>query len=141
MSVSKFDISLSCRCGAVHGHVVGAGIKTALRFVCYCDDCKAFAHYLKREDVILDELGGTDIYQVASYHVKLTKGANQLRCVMLRKKGLFRWFTQCCNTPIGTTMSDKVAVCGINHCFIKNVSYANEFTGPIRLVIPQCIEN
>ena len=71
------------------------------RVVCYCDDCQAFAHFLKRED-ILDEHGGTDIVQVTQAQVKLPKA--ELRCMRLSEKGPFRWYTACCKTPAGNTL-------------------------------------
>ena len=45
--------------------MTNASSTTVNRVVCYCDDCQAFLHYLKRAD-LLDAHGGTDIVQVYS---------------------------------------------------------------------------
>ena len=97
------DLSLRCRCGRVRGVAAGASAKTGNRIVCYCDDCQAFAHFLERDDV-LDAQGGSDIFQVAPASLRITEGADQLRCVRLSPKGLYRWYTECCRTPVGNTM-------------------------------------
>jgi hypothetical protein len=55
---------LSCRCGTVRGRVAEASPSSVNRIVCYCVDCQAFAHHLRRADV-LDAHGGSDIVQVA----------------------------------------------------------------------------
>jgi hypothetical protein len=73
------------------------------RIVCYCDDCQAFARYLGRTDV-MNAAGGTDLFQVAPARVRITDGADALRCVRLSEKGLFRWYADCCKTPVGNTL-------------------------------------
>jgi len=55
---------------------------SGFRFVCYCTDCQVFARLLERPDV-LDAAGGTDIFQMPAGHVKLTAGADALRCLRL----------------------------------------------------------
>ena len=74
---------------------------TGFRFVCYCKDCQAFAHFLDRADV-LDPAGGTDIFHMPPGRVKLTAGTDALRCLRLSNKVL-RWYTECCRTPIANT--------------------------------------
>ena len=39
---------LRCHCGKVEGHVADAAPKTVNHAICYCDDCQAFAHHLRR---------------------------------------------------------------------------------------------
>jgi hypothetical protein len=48
------------------------------RFVCYCQDCQAFARFLERPDV-LDPAGGTDIFQMPPGRVKFIAGADTVR--------------------------------------------------------------
>jgi hypothetical protein len=36
-------------------------------------------------------------------HVKLGAGTDALRCLRLSDKGVLRWYTDCCRTPIGNT--------------------------------------
>src|SRR5262245_3209733 len=97
------DIPLKCDCGKVRGIAAGAGPSAGLRVVCYCDDCQAYAHFLERRD-ILDQWGGSDVYAMALASVRITDGADELRCVRLSLKGLFRWYAGCCRTPIGNSM-------------------------------------
>jgi hypothetical protein len=85
-----------------------------------CDDCQAFARYLEQPGV-LDAHGGTDIYQTAPAHVQLSDGAEHVRCVRLSPKGLLRWYTACCNTPIGNTLaSPGVPFVALVHSFMDH---------------------
>jgi hypothetical protein len=96
-------IPLQCRCGAMRGTV---GVQVGVRAVCYCDDCQAYAHALGRSDV-LDASGGTDIWQTQPATVKLSAGLEHLRCLRLSPKGMLRFHTGCCSTPIGNSMASS----------------------------------
>lgn len=97
------DVPLRCDCGHVRGVVAGASPSTGNRMICYCDDCQMFAWWLDRTDV-LDAWGGTDVVQVAPATVRITDGADELRCVRQYEKGAFRWYADCCRTPIANTV-------------------------------------
>jgi hypothetical protein len=71
--------------------------------VCYCDDCQSFAHFLEGADRILDAHGGTDIFQLSPAKIEFTQGVEQLGCMRLTPRGMVRWYTACCRTPIGNT--------------------------------------
>ncbi len=73
------------------------------RAVCYCDDCQAFAHHVGHADTVLDEYGGTSIFQVSPSRLTITQGAHHLACVRLTDGNLLRWYADCCGTPIGNT--------------------------------------
>jgi hypothetical protein len=60
-------------------------------------------HWLERDD-LLDERGGTEVIQLARARLEITEGADQIRCVRLSKKGMHRWYAQCCRTPLGNTI-------------------------------------
>ena len=99
----SIPVPLRCDCGAVAGEITvspGAGNHC----VCFCDDCQAFAAALGREDV-LDAWGGTDIYQTAPARLRITQGQDELRALRLNPKGLVRWYTACCKTPVGNMMA------------------------------------
>jgi hypothetical protein len=96
---------LRCRCGNVRGHVVLPA--ATARAVCYCKDCRAFAHSLQRPEDILDPQGGTDIVATAPSHVRFEHGADALACMSLSPNGLLRWYAACCRTPIGNTPRDR----------------------------------
>src|SRR5262249_30587588 len=91
---------------------------SGFRFVCYCNDCHAFARFLERPDV-LDLAGGTDIFQMPPGCVKLTVGTDAVRCLRLSDKGVLRWYTDCCRTPIGNTAaSPRFPVIAVVHSFM-----------------------
>jgi hypothetical protein len=94
-----------------------------------CDDCQTFAHFLGRADEILDEHGGTEIYQLPPARLSISKGADQIRCMRLSPKGLMRWYTGCCNTPIGNTLSaPRFPFVGVPTLFFTS----KQDLGPIR---------
>jgi hypothetical protein len=103
----------------VRGVALGVTPSTGFRFVCYCTDCQTFARFLDRPDV-LDQAGGTDIFQMPPGRMKLTAGTDALRCLSLSGKGVFRWYTDCCRTPIGNTAGPRFPVVGVIHSFIDH---------------------
>src|ERR1700676_68817 len=76
----------------------------------------AFARFLERPDV-LDAAGGTDIFHMPAGRVKLTAGADAVRCLQFSGK-VFRWYTDCCRTPIGNTAGPRFPVIGLIHSFM-----------------------
>jgi hypothetical protein len=107
------------------------------RLVCYCKDCQAFARFLahvpeKWEPVfrkghapiqspaVLDAAGGTDIFQMPPGRLKITDGAEALRCLRLHAGSkVLRWYADCCNTPIANTAaSGRFPVIGVIHSFM-----------------------
>jgi len=113
------DFPLRCRCGHVRGIAGEVSPSTGFRFVCYCTDCQAFTRFLDRADV-LDGAGGTDIFQLPPGRVKLTAGADALRCVNLGNRGVFRWYSDCCRTPIANTAGPRFPVIGMIHSFMDH---------------------
>ncbi len=105
-------IELRCRCGKVRGSVDDVARAKVNHGTCYCADCRAFAFFLNRPD-ILDAHGGTPIVQTAPARVRFTHGAEQLRCMRLSEKGLLRWYSACCNTPMGNMLSPRVPFVGL----------------------------
>jgi hypothetical protein len=104
--------TLHCRCGAVRGLVTNASPRTVNRVVCYCDDCQAFLHYLGRAD-LLDAHGGTDIIQVAPASLSFIQGKERIVGLHLTPKGLYRWYANCCRTPLGNTLGPAIPFVGI----------------------------
>ena len=115
------DFPLRCRCGHVRGIAGEVSPSTGFRFVCYCTDCQAFTRFLDRADV-LDGAGGTDIFQLPPGRVKLTAGADALRCVNLGNRGVFRWYSDCCRTPIANTAGPRFPVIGMIHSFMDHAA-------------------
>jgi hypothetical protein len=104
-------IPLRCRCGAVRGELLQLSAATSNRAVCYCADCRAFAHHLDRPDV-LDAHGGTDILQLPPSNVRLEAGSH-LRLLRLSPGGLYRFFASCCRTPLGNVAAPWMPIVGI----------------------------
>lgn len=115
-----YEISLKCRCGNIEGTAVQINPKKGTRVVCHCKDCQAFAEKLGQSKEVLDEYGGTDIYQLAPAQVHIDTGIEHIKCLRLSKDGLHRWYAGCCNTPLGNTVSSKMAFVGLIHNFIAD---------------------
>jgi hypothetical protein len=130
-----FDLPLRCRCGHVRGLARGVSPSSGFRFVCYCEDCQAFAHLLAhgpekwtpvfREGHApmqtsdgLDAAGGTDIFQMPPGLLRITDGADALRCLAFSSKVL-RWYAACCKTPIANgAASPRFPLVALIHSFI-----------------------
>jgi Family of unknown function (DUF6151) len=117
MSLDPEDIPLSCRCSRVRGVARKVAPSTGFRFVCYCQDCQAFTRFLDRPDV-LDASGGTDIFQMPAGCVKLTAGTDAVRCLRFSRK-VFRWYADCCRTPIANTAGPRFPVVALIHSFMS----------------------
>jgi hypothetical protein len=103
-----------CRCGALQGEI--SLPEQAMRAVCYCGDCQAYAHLLGEPQRVLDALGGTDVVATQARHVTFTSSTQALACVSLSPRGLLRWYAACCNTPIANTpRSWKLPYVGLVH--------------------------
>lgn len=124
---------LKCRCDTLKGFV--DSLETANRAVCYCKDCQAFARYLGRENDVLDEHGGTEVFQMLPKFVHVSEGLEALACVRLTDKGLLRWYTSCCRTPIGNTLpSYKLSFVGlVRKCLDVAGESLDESVGPVRM--------
>lgn len=96
-------LSLRCECGKVQGRVETE--QAYARATCYCKDCQAYARFLDRPGVV-DGQGGTDIVAMNPAAVHFTSGEEQIDCMSLSEKGLLRWYTACCRTPLGNTPRD-----------------------------------
>jgi hypothetical protein len=125
------EVPLGCKCGKVRGVATEVSPASTNRVVCYCADCQAFARFLHRSDV-LDPLGGTDVVHMAQCRVRLTEGESAIRSMRLSSKGLFRWYTDCCRTPVANTIGARVPVVGVIHAFTAVDAAARDqaFGGP-----------
>lgn len=122
----------SCRCGQVTGRAEGVSPSNTNRAVCYCVDCQAFAHELGRAE-LLDAQGGSDIIQLAPAALTIERGGEQVACLRLSPKGLYRFYARCCDTPLGNVLNTAVPFVGIErHTFSGDVDAA---FGPVRFSI------
>ena len=117
MARTPVDLPLHCRCGHVRGTARELAPSSGFRFVCYCNDCQAFARLLGRPDV-LDSAGGTDIFHMPAGRVTLTAGTDALRCISFSGKVL-RWYAECCRTPLANTASgSRFPIIALIHSFM-----------------------
>jgi hypothetical protein len=126
---------IQCRCGTLKGHV--SPLQGANRCVCYCRDCQAFAHFLGRADEILDASGGTDVIQTRAANVVFIEGKEALACMRLTPNGLLRWYSMCCNTPVGNTLANsKVSFVGLVHnCLEGTGQTLDDSFGPVQAYV------
>ncbi len=129
------DVPLKCSCGAVQGVAINITPRNGNRVVCCCDDCQKFAKQLERETDVLDEFGGTDIYQTSLSQVRIEMGVENIRCMRLSSKGLLRWYADCCKTPVGNTMNSGIPFIGVIHNFMDIENGRNNVLGKVRAYV------
>lgn len=121
MSTRTFPVS--CRCGAIAGDADVAA-SNGVHVVCCCDDCQAYARYVGALGAdngggVVDEFGGTAIWQMAPAQLRITRGKEHVRCVQLSEKGMLRFYAGCCGVPIGNQMQNPgVPFVGVVHTFL-----------------------
>lgn len=128
-------IPFHCRCGTVQGEIEPGAVYA--RAVCYCRDCQAFARALGRGQEVLDPNGGTDIVAMLPAGLHFTAGIEQVACLSLSPKGLLRWHSACCNTPIGNTSRDpKLPYVGVlARCMDVAPGVLDAAIGPPRIAL------
>lgn len=127
-------INLTCGCGAVTGCAANVTPSSGSRVVCCCSDCQDFAAHIGRESDTLDTFGGTEIFQMSQSQVTIDQGHDKLQSMRLSKKGLLRWYTSCCNTPVGNTMSAGMPFVGVIHTFM-DIPDRDAALGPVRAYV------
>ena len=100
------DLSYACACETLSGWIEKAGPQQGDHIVCYCSDCQEFARLLGAEDRVLDDAGGTALYQSRCARVKIEQGRERLACFHLTEKSTLRWYAACCNTPMFNTYAN-----------------------------------
>jgi len=127
-------VPLKCRCGKIRGSVAPASPSVGHRVVCMCIDCQTYAHWLGEEAQLLDDVGGTDIYQTTPSRIRIDEGQDQIRCFRLSPKGTLRFYAGCCRTPLANmTAAAGVPFAGIPHAFMDHADKTrDEALGPIK---------
>lgn len=130
------EVPLECACGSVQGTAIDVSPRRDTRVVCMCDDCQIYAHWLGSAERVLDEYGGTDIFQLAPAQLRITTGVEHIACVRLTDKGPMRWYAECCRTPIANTLaSPRFPFAGVVHTFMDHEGDGrsrDEALGPVR---------
>ncbi|MFT7559758.1 MAG: hypothetical protein ACI93R_001673 [Flavobacteriales bacterium] len=107
-------VNLKCLCGAVKGklNVVPGSF---FHVHCLCCDCQSYASHLDNSRNIVDEHGGSELFQTYPAFMEITEGNKNISCTQFGKKGLYRWHTSCCNMPLANTMSSsKIPFVGVS---------------------------
>lgn len=125
------QLELKCKCGQVRGLVQQLKPNQGTHLCCYCKDCQAFAAQLQAETATLNEFGGTALFQIYPAAVQIIQGQEHLACLRLHKKGLYRWYTSCCDTPVANTVGLNVPFVGLIHSFIAPDQDIQEIIGPL----------
>lgn len=109
---------------------------TVNRLVCFCDDCRAFAHLLGRGEALLDDNGGTEVLQTTPARLAVTEGDDHLACVKLSPKGILRWYASCCGSPIcNTPATPRLPFASLVHGIVDWSAAgmnADDCVGPVR---------
>ncbi len=105
MANTPQTLDFKCECGAIHAALHDASPQSGRRLICHCNDCQAFAHYLGKAKLMLDDHAGTHVYQTDSTKFAITKGQDKLACVTVTGGPLLRWYCETCKTPIANTLS------------------------------------
>lgn len=114
------NLPLRCRCGRLRAYLASSA--AAVRAVCYCNDCQAYARFLATPGVV-DEDGGTEVVASLPMHLHFTAGLDALACMSLSERGLLRWYASCCDTPIGNTPRKlDVPYVGVIHSCVEGDS-------------------
>ncbi len=123
------EIEVECNCGSIQGRTMPVDADSGTRLICCCDDCQRYANYLNHENSVLDQYGGTEVFQMPVSFLQITKGTEKVACIRLSSKGLYRWYASCCCTPIGNTMGSKVPFIGLFLSFVKNAELSDSILG------------
>ena len=99
--------NIKCTCTRVS---LAIDSQSALRFVCYCRDCRGYyntLNYLALKDNLsevpakLDSFGGVDVTQIYPSEIKVVEGQDQLETCMIREKSPYhRTYCKSCYTPL-----------------------------------------
>ena len=125
-------MKIQCECGQFQAEILNFPANTPGRCVCYCDDCQTYLHYLGRSD-LLDSAGGTEVIPVYPSDFKFLSGEKNLKITRLSPKGMFRFSTTCCNTPIANTTTSMPWAGVIDRAFkVKDTHLLEKQLGPVR---------
>jgi hypothetical protein len=125
-------MQISCECKKFRAELKTFPKNTPGRLKCYCDDCQTFLHHLGRGD-LLDENAGTEVVPIYPADFKILSGQENLKCTRLSAKGMYRFSTSCCNTPIANSRAGLPWLGVFRATF--NVNELERALGPVRASI------
>ncbi|MFP6709993.1 MAG: DUF6151 family protein [Alphaproteobacteria bacterium] len=80
----------------------------------------------------MDEFSGTDVLRMIPAQVTCRQGAGQLRCLRLTAKGLYRWYANCCKTPIANTIAPGPPFVGVVRTALAADGPLDAAIGPVQ---------
>lgn len=124
-------LELKCDCGKVMLRARDVSPTLGNRLICYCKDCQQFPIKLNKASV-LDEFGGTDIYQMPPAHLEITSGKEHIACMKHTEKGLLRFYAACCDSPIANAPGPGMPFVGLIHSTDTQPSKRDEHLGRVK---------
>jgi hypothetical protein len=125
-------MNFTCECGKVSGVIHETKELRHHRFICLCKDCQTYARFLGHPEKILDANGGTEAIPVFPKLFEITTGREHIRGLKLTEKtGTFRWYTNCCRSPLANSLSSKAGYVGLIAARLDTSN--RDALGPIRL--------
>ncbi|WP_131825388.1 DUF6151 family protein [Salinivibrio sp. ML323] len=122
-------LAIRCSCGQMTGEIIDA--QQSQRCVCFCSDCQAYAQTLGYHTE-LEPGGGTEVLQITPSQLRIYRGRDQLTCLRLSERGLYRWYTHCCQTPIANTIHADIPFVGVVSACYQIEGDNEEEIGPVR---------
>ena len=106
--MNAISANTSCKCGKIK---IAVDSPSALRFVCYCRDCRGYYNTLNSQAMKnelsevhparLDAFGGVDVTQIYPDEIKIHDGQQHLQTVLIRAKSPYhRTYCKSCLTPL-----------------------------------------
>jgi hypothetical protein len=130
---APIDVPLRCACGSVRGRALHLSPSRVNRVVCHCSYCVRWAELLARADEVLDEHGGSDVFQMSPRFLRIDEGLQHVACARLTPSGARRWYAACCATPIANTLATpRLPFVGVFPACLELPASRTEVLGPVR---------
>jgi hypothetical protein len=106
LAAKTSGLAFSCQCGRVTGHIERAIATEGDHIVCHCTDCRDLVRHLGQDARVLDQFGGTALFQSRCARVRLETGLDQLACLHMTTAKTLRWYAACCSSPLFNTYAN-----------------------------------
>lgn len=94
------DTKLTCDCGSFQASLKQVNPSQGTHLRCHCNDCRAFVRVLQPDAQLRN---GLHLFQTDPDKIEIIKGVEFFECLTLSPKGMLRWYTSCCKTPMFNT--------------------------------------
>lgn len=131
-TMNAIRANISCHCGKVK---ISIDSPSALRFVCYCKDCRGYYNTLNSlalknnlpgVPAKLDPFGGVDVTQIYPNEIKILDGQSQLETCLIRDKSPYhRTYCKSCYTPL-YSIGQGTGAALLNSALLPSEAQTNE---------------